>query len=89
MNEGEEMPVEIVRGQVGTENVWNIGQEGGFIAYMRGSIGDLPVRSEEIALADVKLFDDSYGLSEEALQSEGEVGEDAASYEESTVIMNS
>jgi hypothetical protein len=83
------MPVEIVRGQVGTENVWNIGQEGGFIAYMRGSIGDLPVRSEEMVLADVKIFDDSYGRSEEALQGEGKIGEDSASYEESTVIMNS
>jgi hypothetical protein len=83
------MPVEIVRGQVGTENVWNIGQEGGFIAYMRGSIGDLPVRSEEMVLADVKIFDDSCGRSEEALQGEGKIGEDSASYEESTVIMNS
>jgi hypothetical protein len=82
------MPVEIVRGQVGTENVWNIGQEGGFIAYMRGSIGDLPVRSEEMVLADVKIFDDSYGRFEEALQGEGKIGEDSASYEESTVIMN-
>jgi hypothetical protein len=56
---------------------------------MRGSIGDLPVRSEEMVPADAKMFDDSYGRSEEALQGEGEVGEDAASYEESTVIMNS
>jgi hypothetical protein len=83
------MPVEVVRGQVGTENMWNIGQEGGFIAYMRGSIGDLPLRSEDMVLADTDVFDDSYGLSEEARMGEGEVGDDSASYEESTVIMNS
>jgi len=83
------VPVEIVRGQVGRENVWNIGQEGGFIAYMRGSIGDLPVRTEAMVLADVKLFDDSYGRSETALLCEGKKGDEAASYAESTVIMNS
>lgn len=83
------MPQEIVRGQVGRENIWNIGQEGGFIAYMRGSIGDLPVRSEAMVLAYAKLFDDSYGCSESALRGEGKAGDDGASYAESTVIMNS
>jgi hypothetical protein len=83
------VPVEIVRGQVGRENVWNIGQEGGFIAYLRGSIGDVPVRSETMTLADTKVFDDSYGHSENALPGEGKAGNDAASYTESTVIMNS
>jgi hypothetical protein len=83
------MPIEIVRGQVGTENVWNIGQEGGFIAYMRGSIGDTPVRSETIGLAETRVFDDSYGRSENALLGEGKAEDDSASYAESTVIMNS
>ena len=83
------MPVEIVRGQVGTENMWNIGQEGGFIAYMRGSIGDMPVRSETMVLAETKALDDSYGRSETALLGEGKAGNDAANYTESTVIMNS
>ena len=82
------MPVEIVRGQVGTENAWNMGQESGFIAYMRGSIGDVPVRTEAMVLADAKVFDDSYGRSENALLGEGKAGNDAASYAESTVIMN-
>ena len=83
------MPAEIVRGQVGRENMWNIGQESGFVAYMRGSIGDLPVRSEELVLGDGKTLDDSYGRSEAMLQGEGKVGDDAPSYSESTVIMNS
>jgi hypothetical protein len=83
------VPVEIARGQVGRENVWDIGQEGGFIAYMRGSIGDVPVRSETIGLAETKVFDDSYGRSENALPGEGKAEDDVASYAESTVIMNS
>ncbi len=83
------MPAEIVRGQVGRENVWSIGQESGFIAYMRGSIGDLPVRAEGLTLGDGKALDDSCGRSELVLQGEGKVGEDAPSYSESTVIMNS
>ena len=83
------MPVEIVRGQVGRENVWNMGQESGFIAYMRGSIGDTPVRSEELILADVKMLEDSFGQSETLLQSESKVGDDAPSYSELTTITNS
>jgi hypothetical protein len=83
------MPAEIVRGQVGRENAWDIGQESGFIAYMRGSIGDLPVRSEGLVLGDGKALDDSCGRSEFVLQGEGKVGEDAPSYSEVTVIMNS
>lgn len=83
------MPAEIVRGQVGRENTWNIGQESGFVAYMRGSIGDTPVRSEGLILGDGKVLDDSYDRSELVLQGEGKVGEDAPSYSESTVIMNS
>jgi hypothetical protein len=82
------MPAEIVRGQVGTENAWSIGQESGFIAYMRGSIGDLPVRSEEVILGDGIPLDDSYVREELLLQGEGKVGDDAPSYAESTEIMN-
>lgn len=82
------MPAEIVRGQVGAENAWSIGQESGFIAYMRGSIGDLPVRSEEVILGDGKPFDDSYVREEFLLQGEGKVGDDVPSYAESTEIMN-
>ena len=82
------MPVEIVRGKVGRENVWNIGQESGFIAYMRGSIGDVPIPSEALVLAEAKMFDDSYGESEEMLQAEGKRGDDAPSYSESTTITN-
>ena len=82
------MPVEIVRGQVGRENVWNIGQESGFIAYMRGSIGDLPLPSEALVFAEAKMFDDSFGESEDMLQAEGKRGDDAPSYSESTTITN-
>jgi hypothetical protein len=82
------MPAEIVRGQVGTENAWSIGQESGFIAYMRGSIGDLPIRTEELIFADGKPLDDSCGRAELVLQGEGKVGDDSPSYAESTVIMN-
>ena len=80
------MPVEIVRGQVGRENVWNIGQESGFIAYMRGSIGDLPLPSEALVLAEAKMFDDSFGETEDVLQADGKVGEDSPNYSESTTI---
>ena len=83
------MPVEIVRGQVGRENVWNMGQESGFIAYMRGSIGDTPVRSEELILADVRLLEDSFSQSEILLQGESKVGDDVPSYSELTTITNS
>jgi hypothetical protein len=82
------MPVEIVRGQVGTENVWNMGQESGFIAYMRGSIGDLPVTSEAVVLAEAMMFDDSFGEAEDMLRAEGKLGDDAPSYSESTTITN-
>jgi hypothetical protein len=82
------MPVEIVRGQVGRENVWNIGQESGFIAYMRGSIGDLPLPSEALVFAEAKMFDDSFGESEDMLQAVGKLGDDAPSYSESTTITN-
>lgn len=80
--------MEIVRGQVGTENTWNIAREGGFIAYLRGSIGDLPVRSESIASGDTRALDDSCGRSDNVLFGEGKAGNDVASYAESTVIMN-
>jgi len=83
------MPTEIVRGQVGRENTWNIGQESGVIAYMRGSIGDLPVRSEGLILGDGKALDDSCSRSEVAFHGEGRVADDAPSYAEFTVIMNS
>ena len=83
------MTVQIVRGQVGRENVWSIGQEGGFIAYLRGNIGDLPVRSEALAFADGRTLDDSYGLVEAALSAFGRVGDDSATYSESTIITNS
>ena len=83
------MPVEIVRGQVVRENGWNMGQESGFIAYMRGSIGDTPVRSEELILADVKMLEDSFGQSETLLQGESKVGDDAPSYSELATITNS
>ena len=82
------MPAEIVRGQVGTENAWSIGQESGFIAYMRGSIGDLPVRSEVVILGDGIPLDDSYVREELLFQGEGKVGDDVPSYAESTEIMN-
>jgi hypothetical protein len=83
------MPVEIVRGQVGTENAWNMGQESGFIAYMRGSIGDNPAGAEALVLADARMLEDSYGLSEDMIQGEGKAGEDFPSYSESTTITNS
>ena len=83
------MPVEIVRGQVGTENAWNMGQESGFIAYMRGSIGDNPVREEEATFGDTRALEDSYGLFETLLHSDGEVGDDFPSYSESWTITNS
>ena len=82
------MPVEIVRGQIGRENAWNIGQESGFIAYMRGSIGDVPVPSEALVLADARMFDDSFGQSETLLQANGKVGDDVPSFSESTTITN-
>ena len=83
------MPVEIVRGQVGRENVWNMGQESGFIAYMRGSIGDVPTPSEALVLAEAKLLEDSFAQSETFLQSESKVGDDSPSYSELTTITNS
>lgn len=82
------MPVEIVRGQVGTENAWNTGQESGFIAYMRGSIGDVPIPSEGLVLAEAKMLEDSFAESEIMLQGDGQVGEDVPSYSESTTITN-
>ena len=82
------MPVEIVRGQVGTENAWNTGQESGFIAYMRGSIGDNPATAEILIVAETKLQTDSYGLSENMLQGVGKLGEDSPDYSESTTITN-
>ena len=83
------MPQEIVRGQVGRENTWNIGQEGGFVAYLRGSIGDRPVLSEAMVLGDVRVLDDSCGRSEAALLGDGRLGMTRQVYAESTVIMNS
>ena len=82
------MPVEIVRGQVGRENAWNMGQESGFIAYLRGSIGDHPVPSEVLVLAEAKMFDDSFGENEDMLRADGKLGDDAPSYSESTTITN-
>ena len=82
------MPVEIVRGQIGRENAWNMGQESGFIAYMRGSIGDVPVPSEALVLADARMFDDSFGQSETLLRADGKMGEDFPSFSESTTITN-
>ena len=83
------MPVEIVRGQVGRENAWNMGQESGFIAYMRGSIGDVPIPSEVLVFADAKLLEDSFAQSETLLQSESVTGDDAPSYSELATITNS
>jgi len=83
------MPVEIVRGQVGVENSWNMGQESGFIAYMRGSIGDSPVREEVLNFGDSRALEDSYGLLESLLYSQGEAGDDFPSYSESWTITNS
>ena len=82
------MPVEIVRGQVGTENSWNMGQESGFIAYMRGSIGDNPTREEQLTFGDSRALEESYGLLETLLYSEGEAGDDFPSYSEATTITN-
>jgi len=82
------MPVEIVRGQVGTENAWNTGQESGFIAYMSGNIGDTPAPAEFLILAETMLQNDSYGLSESLLQGVGKVGEDVPLLSESTTITN-
>jgi hypothetical protein len=82
------MPEEVVRGQVGTENVWNMGQESGFIAYMRGSIGDLPLPIEALVFAEAKMFDDSFGESEDMLEADGKMGDDEPSYSESTTITN-
>lgn len=83
------MPVEIVRGQVGMENSWNMGQESGFIAYMRGSIGDMPTREEALNFGDSRALEDSYGLFETLLYSDGEVGDDFPDYSESWTITNS
>ena len=83
------MPVEVVRGQVGRENAWNMGQESGFIAYMRGSIGDVPVPSEVLVFADAKLLEDSFAQSETLLQGDAKVGDDAPSYSELATITNS
>ena len=83
------MPVEIARGQVGRENAWNMGQESGFIAYLRGSIGDRPVPSEVLVLAEAKMIDDSFGKTEDMLQADGRVGEDFPIYSESTTVTNS
>jgi hypothetical protein len=55
---------------------------------MRGSIGDLPVRSEEVILGDGIPLDDSYVREELLLQGEGKVRDDVPSYAESTEIMN-
>ena len=82
------MTVEIVRGQVGTENCWNTGQESGFVAYMRGSIGDNPDPAEILIFAETKLQTDSYVCSENMFQGEGKLGEDSPDYSESTTITN-
>jgi hypothetical protein len=83
------MTVEIVRGQVGRENAWNMGQESGFIAYMRGSIGDRPAIEEALLFGDSKALDDAYGLDETLLHSDGKTGDDVPSFSESTTITNS
>jgi len=83
------MPVEIVRGHVGRENAWSVGQEGGFIAYLRGTIGDAPAPSEVVVFGDARTFEDSYGLAEVFLQAYGKKGDDVPNYSESTTITNS
>ncbi len=80
---------EIVRGQLGRENIWNTGQESGFIAYLRGSIGDAPQPAEGLLLGDGRTFDDSYVVSETVLSGIGVMGEESAGFSESTVITNS
>jgi hypothetical protein len=82
------MSIEIERGQVGRENAWNMGQESGFIAYMRGSIGDAPVREEVLNFGESKALDDTYGLLEILLYSDGITGDDFPSFSESTTITN-
>ena len=82
------MPVEIVRGQVGTENSWNMGQESGFIAYMRGSIGDNPDQEEILILAETRLQSDSYVRSENMLSGEGKASEESPLLSEETTITN-
>ncbi len=83
------MMVDVVRGQVGRENAWNMGRESGFIAYMRGSIGDVPVREETLNFGDTRALEDSFGLFETLFYSEGKSGVDFPSYLESMTIINS
>ena len=83
------MPVEVVRGLVGKANAWNMGQEGGFIAYMRGSIGDKPAPTEQIVLGATAKFDDVPAPSENMLLGTGKTGDDTPSLSESWTITNS
>jgi hypothetical protein len=83
------MPVEVVRGFEGKANSWNMGQEGGFIAYMRGSIGDKPTPQEQIVLGATAKFDDVPAHSESMLLGTGKVGDDVPNLSESWTITNS
>lgn len=82
------MPVEIVRGQVGRENSWNVGQESGFIAYIRGSIGDKPAFAEALLFGKSKALGDDYGLAEILLCGDAKNGDDVPSFSESATITN-
>lgn len=82
------MPVEIVRGQVGRENSWNTAQESGFIAYIRGSIGDKPALAEALVFGEAKALGDAYGLAESLLYGGGRIGDDVPSFSESATITN-
>jgi len=83
------MLVEVVRGFEGKANSWKMGQEGGFIAYMRGSIGDKPSPIEEIVLGDTSKFEDVPAWSETVLLGTGKTGDDTPSLSESWTITNS
>lgn len=83
------MPVQIARGFAGKENIWNMGQESGFIAYIRGSIGDTPQPSETLILGDTKLLEDYLSPGEIILSAHGKSVDETPSVSESWTITNS
>lgn len=83
-----QLPVEVERGFEGKTNSWNMGQEGGFVAYMRGSIGDKPAPFEQIILGEAAKGEDITMPSETMLLGSGKVGDDAPSVSESWTITN-
>ena len=79
----------VVRGFKGEEQTCAILTEGGFILYIRSTIGDKPAPSELPVLAEVVRGDDELETSEAMLAGAGKAGDDAPSLSESWTITNS